>query len=235
MEEIWVPIEGYEDSYHVSNLGRIKSFKNGKETILKLSTNENGYKVFYLNKPKTKRKLIKVHRLVAKYFIPNPENKPYVNHIDYNPSNNVVTNLEWVTPKENSIWSAHRMPKEYNNISKLTNEKYITYGHNKYIVNINKLNQNKTFATLTEAIEFRDYVLLNNIVKPKTERVYKDILSKTGEKYITFENNRYRLRIFFLNYNKSFYSLEEAVKARQNLLKNEEIYRGFSNGSWKNE
>jgi len=105
MKEIWKPIKGYEGLYEVSNLGRVKSLpKNGngfKEIILKSGNSTGGYKFVVVNKRKKKNFAIKVHRLVAFAFIPNPENKPCVNHIDSNPLNNRCENLEWCTHKEN--------------------------------------------------------------------------------------------------------------------------------------
>ena len=111
MQEQWKPIKGYEGLYEVSNLGRVKRLegkcktKGGNlrtvpEKILKFNSDKQGYKIVDLCKDGTE-KYFKVHRLVAFAFIPNPENKPYINHIDCNPSNNCVTNLEWCTPKEN--------------------------------------------------------------------------------------------------------------------------------------
>lgn len=100
MEEIWKDIKGYENEYLVSNLGRIKSIKNGKNLIMKLDTEKKGYLSVKLYK-NGKRKSYKVHRLVAIAFIENPYNKPEVNHIDAIRSNNNVNNLEWVTSKEN--------------------------------------------------------------------------------------------------------------------------------------
>ena len=99
--EIWEDIEGYEGIYQVSSLGRIKRlYKNGKERILKLRSDRDGY----LNVGLCKEGRVKsrgVHRLVAQAFIPNPDNKSQVNHRDENKSNNKVENLEWVTGKEN--------------------------------------------------------------------------------------------------------------------------------------
>jgi hypothetical protein len=100
--EIWEPIRGYEN-YEVSNLGRVKSlnYRNtGKEKILKSYKDENGYLRIVLYK-NGKGKHFKIHRLVAMMFLENSENKPFINHIDCNPSNNCVSNLEWCTQKEN--------------------------------------------------------------------------------------------------------------------------------------
>lgn len=98
-EEIWKPIEGYEGRYEISNLGRVKSFYR-EETILKPTTSFNGYYRLSIRINKT-RKTIKVHRLVAKAFIPNPNNYPQVNHIDGNKKNNNLNNLEWCNSKMN--------------------------------------------------------------------------------------------------------------------------------------
>ena len=100
MEEIWKDIKGYEGHYKVSNLGNVKSFKYGKETLLKRRLTDRGYDTAMLY-DKGKQKCFKIHRLVAQAFIPNLENKSEVNHIDGNKLNNSVDNLEWCTHKEN--------------------------------------------------------------------------------------------------------------------------------------
>lgn len=99
MKEIWKDIEGYEGVYHVSNLGRAKRVTTGR--ILKSGKDRGGYLQVDLCK-NGKHKTHRIHRLVAQAFIPNPENKPEVNHIDENKTNNMVSNLEWMTAKENS-------------------------------------------------------------------------------------------------------------------------------------
>lgn len=100
MQEIWKDIKGYERLYQVSNFGRIKSIKNNKEKILKLCANNKGYLCINLCRDKKLKRFL-VHRLVAEAFINNFDNKPFVNHLDCNPSNNQVTNLEMCTQKEN--------------------------------------------------------------------------------------------------------------------------------------
>ena len=100
MIEEWKDIKGYEGLYQVSNLGRVKSLKFGKERILKTGVDRYGYISVNLYK-NNKRKLCKVHRLVAEAFIPNLENKPEVNHLDEDKTNNMVSNLEWCTRNEN--------------------------------------------------------------------------------------------------------------------------------------
>lgn len=100
MEEIWKDKKDYEGLYQTSNLGRVKSFKFGKERILKPGTDKNGYLLVNLCK-NGKVKTFKVHRLVAEAFLPNPDNLPEVNHKDENKQNNVVSNLEWCDRKYN--------------------------------------------------------------------------------------------------------------------------------------
>ena len=113
MEEIWKDIEGYEGFYQVSNHGRVKSldryvkhstnhvrFCKGKE--LYISGGKSSYPSVVLYKHGTKPKQFQVHRLVAQAFVPNLENKPAVNHIDGDKSNNIADNLEWVTYSENT-------------------------------------------------------------------------------------------------------------------------------------
>lgn len=101
VKEIWKDVEGYEGHYEISSLGKFKSSKYGRKTILTQQIGTTGYFHVFLS-VKSKVKIIKTHRLVAKAFIPNPQNKPQVNHKDGNKLNNRLSNLEWVTHKENA-------------------------------------------------------------------------------------------------------------------------------------
>ena len=99
--ETWKDIKGFEGIYQISNMGRVKSFKadpNGR--ILSIKNSKGDYLNIVLCHG-NKRRSVKVHRLVAEAFIPNPDNKPEVNHKDGNKQNNRVGNLEWVTRAEN--------------------------------------------------------------------------------------------------------------------------------------
>lgn len=87
-----------ETNYSVSDIGEVR--KDTNNYLMKLQI-QQGYKHVTLQ-IHGKAKRFRVHRLVAEAFIPNPENKPYVNHIDGNRQNNNVSNLEWVTPQENT-------------------------------------------------------------------------------------------------------------------------------------
>ena len=100
-KEIWKPIKDYEGLYMVSNWGRVKSIKFGKEIILKQWTSSNGYSQVNLCK-NGKVKNYKVHRLVAEAFLDNTDNLPEVNHKDEDKQNNNVENLEWCSAKYNS-------------------------------------------------------------------------------------------------------------------------------------
>ena len=99
--EIWNEIEGTHGTMEVSSLGRIRSLLRADKTVLKFQHDAKGYQRVRITVQREKLTL-KVHREVAKAFIPNPDNKPQVNHIDGNKDNNAVENLEWVTNKENA-------------------------------------------------------------------------------------------------------------------------------------
>lgn len=101
MVEVWKDIEGYEGLYQVSNMGRVKSLIKG--IILKQWTDKDGYRQVGLLK-----KTFKVHRLVAKAFIENPDDLPLVNHKDENKANNNITNLEWCTNEYNLSYGTAR-------------------------------------------------------------------------------------------------------------------------------
>ena len=107
IKEVWRDIPEFEGYYQVSNLGRVKSLIgwNGRkyinrERIIKPTLTSTGYYKVDLKK-NGKRKVYKLHRAIAQAFIPNPERKPFINHIDGNPLNNDIANLEWCTNQEN--------------------------------------------------------------------------------------------------------------------------------------
>lgn len=98
-KEIWVKIEGYDD-YYISDHGRVMSTKFNKIRYLTSCPSTHGYlKVMLCKNGIVKTKFI--HRLIAEYFIPNPNNLPQVDHIDGNRQNNNINNLRWVTNQQN--------------------------------------------------------------------------------------------------------------------------------------
>lgn len=111
MEEIWKDIPDYEGIYQASNLGNIKRIET--QRILKKYVNKtNGYAYIHLSKH-NKTKVLRVHRLIAKTFIENKNNKPYVNHKDGNKLNNNINNLEWCSQKENIQHAINVLHKDY--------------------------------------------------------------------------------------------------------------------------
>lgn len=103
-KEIWKDIPHYEGRYLISNYGRVFSLLSNK--ILSMRQNDDGYIVISLQGKDHKRKTEKVHRLVALAFIPNPDNKPEVNHLNCIRNDNRIENLEWVTRAENCAYTS---------------------------------------------------------------------------------------------------------------------------------
>jgi hypothetical protein len=170
--KIWKDIFGFEGLYQISNYGNVKScrryvnFRFGKrlvfEKLLSLGKDKDGYLIAVLCQDGIK-KTVKIHRLVANAFIDKIEDKDIVNHIDSNKSNNVVSNLEWVSSLENSCHSKSKFK---------SSSKYIGVSYNKkyriFIANICLNGKNiylGSFKTEEDAYNRRcDYELKNDII-----------------------------------------------------------------------
>ena len=108
--ETWKAIADYEGIYEVSDLGRVRSLKYGKEKILKPLKTIRGYLQVCLCKDCHTKRLL-VHRLVAEAFIPNTQGLETVNHKDEVKTNNVASNLEWMSQGDNVAYSQPQWAK----------------------------------------------------------------------------------------------------------------------------
>lgn len=121
-DEIWKPIKGFEEEYEISNYGRLISKKQSPPKIIKGYVEKNGYVLVNLTKMKNgknlKKRTVRIHRLVAETFIPNPNNYLEVNHIDMVKTNNIVSNLEWCNRKHNINEAIKYKPNMINHLIK---------------------------------------------------------------------------------------------------------------------
>lgn len=112
-KEKWLAIPNTSNAYFVSNFGRVKSLKWGKEILLKPSFSEKGYlqvSIHFTEGRKTKR----IHRLVAQAFLPNPNNYKEINHKDEDKTNNIVSNLEWCDRQYNMAYGTWKERRKLN-------------------------------------------------------------------------------------------------------------------------
>lgn len=150
MKEIWKDIKGYEGLYQVSNLGNVKALLKHrynsnallKEHLLKPSKSKRNYLQVTLTKNNANKHLF-VHRLVAKAFIPNPNNYPCVNHKDENNQNNNVNNLEWCTYAYNNSYGTRLNKLSKSQINHPKKSKQV----NQYDLNGNFI---KTWASISQ-------------------------------------------------------------------------------------
>ena len=149
--ELWKPIENY-NNYSVSTFGRIKR----NEKFLKIYTCDKGYNYCMIYNNGNVKKF-KVARLVALTFIPNPENKSQVDHIDRDRGNDNITNLRWATHSENNL---NKNVAKNNKLQELNirhrPEKNLPFVFQKQIRGVEI---SKSFKTLEEAVEYRNEYL----------------------------------------------------------------------------
>lgn len=157
-----ISLDGYEDKYKVTNDGRVWS--EYIQDFMKPYYSKGGYMRIKVNYGDRNKKFM-IHRLVALAFIENPDNKPHIDHIDCNRTNNCVDNLRWVTPKENATHALESGFKDYHKY-KLTNS--IT-------------GQVLEFQNITKACKYFGVYKYNstlytnaNTNKPVTQGVFKD-------------------------------------------------------------
>ncbi len=145
----------YSDGLYVSNMGRVVRDNKKKGYFNPHFVNDcytkDGYKKIKINK-----KTYTIHRIVGKMFIPNPDKKPEIDHIDRTRDFNMITNLRWVTRTEqNNNKNCINIAQSNNKL----NERYICKIKERYRLRIKRLNLNKFFYTLNEAIIYRNNLI----------------------------------------------------------------------------
>tara|TARA_R110000782_G_C14494250_1_gene377736 strand:- start:35 stop:532 length:498 start_codon:yes stop_codon:yes gene_type:complete len=157
-----VPIAGYEGRYEIHPDGRVWStYRKGK--FLGTTVSKKGYTRVCLTKSQVQSRR-SVHRLLAEAYIPNPDNKPLVDHIDQDKSNNTLDNLRWVTHAENS---QNAKLKKLNT----TGVQGVNYRESRHpspwgaYINIDGKQKCKSFATKEEAVAWRKAMKLEHYIQ----------------------------------------------------------------------
>lgn len=188
MAEQWKDIDDYED-YQISSSGNVISTKRGNRRQLVPFLNTKGY--LFVNLCKNgKKKNFFIHRLVARAFLPNPENKTDVNHLDGNPLNNHLENLEWATRKENmqhayAIGLAHQGSDRSD--AKLNNSQVIFIRENLYSLSCDELAKkfNVSKSAIIKIQLGKTYKNASGIIRDKFDyRVVDEIRDRIRAEYV---------------------------------------------------
>jgi len=164
--EVWKAIEGTCGCIEVSNKGRVRSLLRGEPMVLKTQADKKGYQRLRVTIRREKM-TFKVHREVAKAFIPNPNLLPQVNHKDGNKENNSVENLEWVTNRENAhhaiengLWDSVKVgAKRANDLKK------------RPVVGIGPCGESKRFGSIRDAERYLGSRHIVDVLKGKRNHV----------------------------------------------------------------
>lgn len=177
--EIWKDIDKTEGRYKISSLGRVVSFLNGHK-LLTIKTSKNGYMKINISRNNKYKLSSLVHRLVAEAFIPNPNNKPCIDHINGNRRDNNVNNLSWVTYHENSLNPI--------TLSRLRESVLINA---KAILRIKDGKIENSFSSLREAERngFNRSIIQDCLKKGRTHKGYYWVLSSDYETLINKSKN----------------------------------------------
>lgn len=195
MEEVWKDIKGYEGLYQVSSLGRIKSLdryierKDGtvyfwKGKIMSPAISNTGYLVTSIYKNK-KKKQVQIHRLVAEAFIPNPNNRPEVNHINGKRNDARIDNLEWVNRSENQLHAFRVLGRGYVLPTKEQMQKKVDKKGKKII-------QYEIKVIISEKARYksiREAERQTGVVRTSISRCCKHIQEKAGKYIFRFEDD----------------------------------------------
>jgi hypothetical protein len=193
MQEEFRKIEGY-DNYLISNLGHVK---NNLGRIKRSRIDPNGYKILTLSQD-NKKKTFKLHRLLAITFLENPENKPWVDHIDNNKLNNSLSNLRWASKAENN-WNSKISKVNKSGVKgvswckhtkkwKVGIHKYAQNIHLGYFDNLEEAKQvrmkeaNKLFGEFTNSCEKIIHINVNININVNQEQLELDELEKELER-----------------------------------------------------
>lgn len=180
LNEEWRWIKGFEGKYKISSLGRIRSYAtciNGK--ILNPSHDKDGYLHIGLSMgSRNKHKDVRIHRMVAEAFIPNPNNYPMVNHINGVRDDNRVENLEWCDNSYNQWHRCHINDNPPNNECKKVKIKAINIKNNEFII-FDSIKECANFYNVTDSSIQRR--LKGKIANPTTES------KKSNLNFIKFE------------------------------------------------